>query len=325
MVRLERDRLVRPPDERAGQKVSTTMIFALSPWRDLLPVPPLGPKARAASLALGAVLLWATWPTLATWAQPAPPFLIFALGSAVGFAVSLAPRPPRGRARAFVQTPPRTLLLVAGGLLVNNVLYLMAMPRIGPAEANVVSYLWPILLVLIVARWTARGSRGASGSASAAAFAGASLAIGPTFARGVDGVGLLLAFGSGLTFAVYAAIRSRGRERHDVIGPAMGLMALLSLGLHLAVETTPPLGWTQLLAIAAIGVAPLTLSNALWDRASRTGQHGDDLGVGLPHAARRPPAARAVRGGNGVWSTAVGAVLIVAGALAASRTRLPGL
>ena len=91
------------------------MILALSPWRDLLPVPPLGPKARAASLALGAVLLWATWPTLATWAQPAPPFLIFALGSAVGFAVSLASASARGEARAFLRTPPRTLLLVAGG------------------------------------------------------------------------------------------------------------------------------------------------------------------------------------------------------------------
>ena len=91
------------------------MILALSPWRDLLPVPPLGPKARAASLALGAVLLWATWPTLAAWAQPAPPFLIFALGSALGFAVSLASAFARGETRGFLRTPPRTLLLVAGG------------------------------------------------------------------------------------------------------------------------------------------------------------------------------------------------------------------
>ena len=80
------------------------MILALSPWRDLLAVRPLGPKARATSLALGAVLLWGTWPTLATWAQPAPPFLIFALGSAVGFAVSLALASARGEGRAFLRT-----------------------------------------------------------------------------------------------------------------------------------------------------------------------------------------------------------------------------
>ncbi len=42
-------------------------------------LPPFGPQARAAGLALGAVLLWSTWPTLATVANPAPPFLIFGL------------------------------------------------------------------------------------------------------------------------------------------------------------------------------------------------------------------------------------------------------
>ena len=33
----------------------------------------LGPRTRAIALALCAVLLWATWPTLATWARPAAP------------------------------------------------------------------------------------------------------------------------------------------------------------------------------------------------------------------------------------------------------------
>lgn len=301
------------------------MILALSPWRDLLPVSPLGPKARAASLALGAVLLWATWPTLATWAQPAPPFLVFALGSAVGFALSLASASARGEARAFLQTPPRTLLLVAGGLLLNNVLYLMAMPRIGPAEANVVSYLWPILLVLIASRMNRTQIMRRQWLGIGVAFAGASLAIGPTFAQGFDALGVLLAFASGLTFAIYAAIRSRGMEKHDVIGPSMGLMALFAMAMHLAFETTPQLAWAQLLAITAIGLLPLTLSNALWDRASRTGQLATISGL----TYLTPLISLLLLALLGVatvsWSTAAGAGLIVAGALAASQTRLPGL
>ena len=228
-------------------------------------------------------------------------------------------------ARAFLRTPLRTLLLVAGGLLVNNVLYLMAMPRIGPAEANVVSYLWPILLVLIASRMDR--SRIARGQwlGIGVAFAGASLAIAPTFARGVDPLGVLLAFASGLTFAVCAAIRSRGTERRDVIGPSMGLMALLALGMHLAFETTPQLAGPQLLAIAAIGVLPLTLSNALWDLASRTGQLATISGL----AYLTPLVGLLLLALLGVadvsWLTAAGAGLIVAGTLAASRTRLPGL
>lgn len=296
------------------------MILAFHPWYDLLSIPPLGPKGRAVSLALGAVLLWATWPTLATWAQPAPPFLILALGSAVGFAVSLASASARGDAHAALRTPPRTLLLVAGGLLLNNVLYLMAMPRIGPAEANVISYLWPILLVLTVSRMDRSHLTRKQWLGIAMAFGGAALAIGPTFAKGFDLMGVGLAFSSGLTFAVYAALRSRGRERHDVIGPAMGLMAVAALSLHLAFETTPKLCWPQLLAIAAIGVAPLTLSNVLWDVASRTGHMATISGlayltplVGLLLLAFAGAAAVS-------WSTAAGAVLIVTGALAASKS-----
>lgn len=294
-------------------------MLAFRSWRGLTWVPPLGPKAHAASLALGAVLLWATWPTLATWAQPAPPLLVIALGSATGFAVCLARVTATGQGRTFLQTSPRTLLLVSSGLLVNNLLYLMAMPRIGPAEANVVSYLWPILLVLIVSRLD--GSRLMRGQwlGITAAFTGAALAIGPTFARGFDPLGVFLAFASGLTFAVYAAIRSRGQEQHDVIGPSMGLMALLAMGLHLAFETTPQLAWPQLLAIGAIGVAPLTLSNALWDLASRTGHMAIISGLAYLTPLVGLLLLSLLGAAMVSWSTAVGAVLIVAGALAASR------
>lgn len=42
-------------------------------------------------------------------------------------------------------------MLVAAGLLSNSILFLLAMARIGPAEANVITYLWPVLLVAILA------------------------------------------------------------------------------------------------------------------------------------------------------------------------------
>lgn len=300
------------------------MTVAFRPWRDMVDMGPLGPKARAIALALGAVLLWATWPTLATWARPAPPLLIIALGAAMGFTISLASAASSGRARAFFATPPCTLLLVATGLLVNNVLYLMAMPRIGPAEAQVISYLWPILLVLILSRLNHSPLALSQWLGIGAAFAGAALAIGPTFAGGFDPLGVMLAFASGLTFAVYAAIRSRGQERQDVVGPSMGLMAIMAMGLHVILEPAATLTVSQLLAIAAIGVLPLTLSNALWDRATRTGQATTIAGIayltpllGLLLLAMLGVAAVS-------WVTAAGAVLIVTGAMAASRTRLAG-
>ncbi|WP_309082853.1 DMT family transporter [Chelativorans sp.] len=281
-------------------------------------LPALGPRMRAAALSLGAVLLWATWPTLAGLAAPAPPFLVFGLAAAVGFAVSLARATARGEVRAFVSTRPRTLAIVTVGLLTNNILYLLAMPRIGPAEANVIAYLWPIMLVVIMARIRRERLQAVRWFGFALSFLGAVLAIAPTFERGFDPTGALLAFGSGLAFAVYSAVRSGGRETHDVIGPSMGLIALLSLSTHLMIEAPSTLAPVQMLAIAGIGLAPLTLSNTLWDRATRTGHTA--LVSSIAYLTPLVALLLLALFGAGVVTTGtmVGAMLVVAGALSAS-------
>lgn len=215
--------------------------------------------------------------------------------------------------------PPKTLALVAFGPLTNSILYLMAMSRIGPAEANVIAYLWPILLLMIMSRLRRSPLDSSQLMGVLIASAGAALAIGPTFAKGFDLVGVALAFASGLVFAIYAAIRSHGRESQDVVGPAMGVMAILSMGLHFAFESSVALSQPQLLAIDAIGIVPLTLSNSLWVLANRTGQTPAIAGI----AYLTPLASLLLLVLFGIatvsWWTGVGAVLIVAGAFAASR------
>lgn len=103
-----------------------------------------------------------------------------------------------------------------------------------------------------------------------------------------------------------------------MIGPAMGLVAVLSITLHFVFENDAALGFAQLLAIAAIGMAPLTLSNALWDLASRTGHTATISSI----AYLTPLAGLLLLSLLGVttvtWSTGAGALLIVGGALAAS-------
>jgi drug/metabolite transporter (DMT)-like permease len=129
---------------------------------------------------------------------------------------------------------------------------------------------------------------------------------------------VLLAFLSGLTFAIYAAVRSEGREAEDVIGPSMGLLAVLALALHFGFETPAGLSTSQLLAIAAIGIVPLTLSNALWDRAARTGHTAliSAIAYATPLAALSLLALFGV--GHVSYGVAAGALLIVVGAPGAS-------
>ena len=159
-----------------------------------------------------------------------------------------------GRTGAFAATSPNTVALVATGLLVNNILYLFAMPRIGPAEANVIAYLWPILLVLILSRYHRVPIKSAQWLGILVAFAGSALAIGPTFALGFDPLGLALAFASGFAFPVYAAIRSFGSETQDVVGPSMGIIAVICMGLHLTFEPATILTPIQIVAIALIAL-----------------------------------------------------------------------
>ncbi|PLP58033.1 hypothetical protein CYK37_17665 [Mesorhizobium loti] len=291
-------------------------------------LPPFGPQTRAAGLALAAVLLWATWPTLATVANPGPPFLLFGLAAAIGFAVSFGLSAAQGKAADFFATPPQTLAVVTVGLLANNILYLLAMRRIGPAEANVISYLWPVLLVTIMARLRMERLGQTQVVGIAAAFVGVAFAIGPAFERGFDVAGITLAFFSGLAFAVYAAIRSYGRETHDVVGPSMGLLAMLALGFHWAFEAPASLSSAQWFAVAGIGIAPLTLSNALWDRAVRTGYTAMISGIAYLTPLVSLVLLAIFDVGTVSAGVAAGALLVVTGALAASgllpRGKKPG-
>ena len=264
------------------------------------------------------MLLWATWPTLATLAGSAPPFLVFGLAAAIGFVASLMLALLRGAARPYLRTCPRTLCLVAISLLTNNVLYLMAMPRIGPAEANVVAYLWPVLLVAILSLLKRERLGFFRIGGIALGFLGAALAIGPTFEHGFDQTGVLLAFLSGLTFAIYASVRSFAREDHDVIGPSMGLLAILALSAHAIFEDPVNLSWGQWLAVCGIGIAPLTLSNILWDRATRAGFTTTIAGIAYLTPIGALGILAAVGAARVTAGALLGAILVVVGALAAS-------
>lgn len=278
----------------------------------------IGPRLRAGSLATGAVLLWATWPALATASAPAPPFLVFGLAATIGFVLSLVLAQFRGVGLQCLSVPPRAVAIVVFGLLGHNILFLHAVPRIGASEANVVAYLWPILVVVLSAWAFGERLQRMQWAGMALAFAGVTIAIGPSFAQGLDLVGIGLALLSGLAFAIMSTIRSRAKEIRDVIGPSMGVIAVVAIVAHLFFEEPAQLSMFQLLVIAGIGIAPVTLANVLWDRATRYGQA--PLIAGIAYAT--PIVALGLLAAFGLSSVTfqllIGACLVVLGAVAGS-------
>lgn len=230
-----------------------------------------GPRGRTCALVGGAIVLWASWPALATMAHPAPPFLVLGLSALIGFAVSWLIALRHGQASTFMAIPGRTILFVAVGLMGNNAFYLAAISRIGPAEANVVHYLWPVFLVALASMVHRRTPSLVQTIGITAGFCGVALALSPQMGHGLDIVGVLLGMCGALTFAIYSVGRSLARTETNVVGPSLGLAGVVALIAHVILEPSfmPSAGqWT---AIALMGIGPFTLANIFWDKATRAG------------------------------------------------------
>lgn len=279
-----------------------------------------GPTGKTYVLVAGAVVLWASWPALATLAYPAPPFLVLGLSAFVGFVFSYLVAATKQETATFFAIRKRTMLFVAAGLMGNNAFYLAAITRIGPAEANVVHYLWPVFLVVLAALIHRRSPSVFQVIGIGAGFCGVAVALAPQMGQGLDLVGVLLGASGALTFAIYSVVRSLARVENNVVGPSLALAAAIALAFHLALEQLylPTAG--QWVAIALMGIGPFTLANIFWDKATRTGSAAtiSSLAFLTPLVAISLLAVFGL--GTVTMATIIGAFLAISGAVMSSRS-----
>jgi drug/metabolite transporter (DMT)-like permease len=277
------------------------------------------PKATLAGFA--AILLWSLLAVLSVGAGPVPPFLLTALAMATGGLAGLV-----WFARSGGLPRPRSLgtqdwLLGAGGLFLYHATYFFALQNAPVAEASLVAYLWPLLIVLFVAllpgeRLSRRHILGAF-----VAFAGAALVI----AGGTNG---LSAMAPGHAAALACAVIWSGysvlsRRRAQVPSGAVAWYCLAASALaaiaHLALETPRwPSGTWAWFAVALLGLGPLGAAFFLWDHGVKRGDIRL-LGIGA-YAAPVLSTALLVLAGQAPFSLSLltGAALVAGGALAAS-------
>jgi len=259
----------RPGD---GPVTSSTVVWfgALNPpsrrWQSLSP-------RSWTCVGLLAIPLWATWPALSlqTWQMPTFECLaiVFLVGSLV---LSRLEKPvalsPSAAASVRSWIPA---LAFAFGSAGSAVFFLLATHYIPAAEANLVLYLWPAMIVGLgvlvgVFRLRLRYLAGI-----ALGFAGAAVLIkGGTFSASYVGVGLALL--GGLSWALYCLFRLKWyRESGPLLARGFLLSALLCGVTHLLLESTvvPNLG--SVVAAAAIGIMPAALANWVWDMGFRRG------------------------------------------------------
>ena len=239
-----------------------------------------GASHAATLIGLGAILLWSALALLTASAGEIPPFELAALTFAIGGGFGLIYAAARGRLGAFRQ-PWRVWLVGVGGLFGYHALYFAALRRAPPAEASLVAYLWPLLIVLFSAllpgeRLSARHVVGAAlGFAGAAAlFAGRS--EGGVGAHALDAdvaLGYALALACAFVWSGYSVLsrRLKGAPTEAVAGFCLVTSALAAIS-HFAFETSvAPDNPAQWAAIVGLGLGPVGLAFYVWDYGVKNG------------------------------------------------------
>ena len=230
----------------------------------------------ATLIGLTAILMWSLLAVLTVATGTTPAFqlaaMTFAIGAAVGFLTWIG-RP--GAARALRQSPLAWMVGI-GGLFGYHALYFLALRFAPPAEAGLLNYLWPLLIVLFSSLLP--GERLAPHH-----IIGALLGLAGTvllFAGNRSGgfapgqlPGLIAAFVAAFVWAAYSVMSRKLKSvPTDAVAGFCLATALLATLVHGMVEATVwPETAAQWLAIAALGVGPVGAAFYAWDIGMKRG------------------------------------------------------
>jgi len=233
---------------------------------------------RAATLlGLTAILMWSLLAVLTVASGSVPAFqlaaMTFAVGALVGFLTWIG---RRNATRALRQSPLAWMVGV-GGLFGYHALYFLALRFAPPAEAGLLNYLWPLLIVLFSSLLP--GERLALHHIVGAllGFAGTVILLlgssgSSEFGAG-QGPGLLAAFVAAFVWAAYSVMSRKLKSvpTDAVAGFCLGTAVLAAI-VHGVVEVTVwPDTIGQWLAIAALGVGPVGAAFYAWDIGMKRG------------------------------------------------------
>ncbi len=271
--------------------------------------------------ALGAIALWSLLASLGVSLGHVPPFLLTGLALLIGSVLAL---PFVARDTSQWRIPVSTLALGVYGLFGFHFLLFIALRLAPPVEANLVNYLWPLLMVVLAPLFLKDVQlRALHVIAALLGFAGAAVAILGTSTGSTSSSwswGYLPALASAFIWASYSLLTQRVPPFSTSAIGLFGLVSgLLSLLCHWALEPQTSLSMQDWLLIAVMGLGPLGAAFFFWDKALKL---GDARQIGILSYIT-PLASTAllmlVSGRPLSWSIGLAAAMIIGAAMLGTR------
>jgi drug/metabolite transporter (DMT)-like permease len=230
----------------------------------------------ATLIGLTAILMWSLLAVLTVATGKVPAFQLAAMTFAIGALVGSLTWVRRPDAIRTLRQSPLAWVVGVGGLFGYHALYFLALRFAPPAEAGLLNYLWPLLIVLFSAllpgeRLAPHHIIGAvlGLAGTVLLFAGSA---GTGFAPG-QAPGLIAAFVAAFVWAAYSVMSRKLKSiPTDAVAGFCLATALLAAGVHGIAEVTVwPDTAAQWLAIIALGVGPVGAAFYAWDIGMKRG------------------------------------------------------
>jgi drug/metabolite transporter (DMT)-like permease len=234
------------------------------------------PSRTATLIGLTAILMWSLLAVMTVATGRIPAFQLAAMTFAIGALVGALTWIGRAHAISALRQPPLAWVVGVGGLFGYHALYFLALRFAPPAEAGLLNYLWPLLIVLFSSLLP--GERLAAHHVIGAVLGLLGTVLLFTgnrsggFAAG-QVPGLVAAFIAAFVWASYSVMSRRLKSvPTDAVAGFCAATALLAAVVHLVVEKTvwpeTPVQW---LAVIALGVGPVGAAFYAWDIGMKRG------------------------------------------------------
>lgn len=280
-------------------------------------------KSRATIIGFCSVIMWSLLEILTVKTAPIPPLQLSSMSFAIGGALGLGWAIITREVQILIKISWKIYVFGTAGLFGYHFLYFSALRLAPAAEAGLIAYLWPLLIVLSSGLLPEERLKSGHIIGGLVAFAGAAIIVtqGETRFEARAALGYGLALLCAVTWSGYSVMsRKLGRAPTSSVTVFCLATSILSGGAHIALEATVwPDETTAWLAVIGLGVGPVGLAFFVWDVGVK---HGDIqlLGVASYAAPLLSTFVLVVAGiADLTWALIAASVLITLGAVLAAR------